>query len=139
MTRDRSGRSDDLVDLAKITRGFVTFADDGGSQVPIRPLGVSDHRVCLKTEEEHDATPNDRDHQGLNQGTAFTADERSTFGVHGLLPPHVESLDEQLVRAYEAYQRKDDDLERHTYLRALKAYGSHRPSVRLPDRDRKMR
>ena len=34
-------------------------------------------------------------------------------------PPHVESLDEQLVRAYEAYKRKDDDLERHIYLRAL--------------------
>jgi malate dehydrogenase (oxaloacetate-decarboxylating) len=51
--------------------------------------------------------------QGLNQGTAFTEDERSTLGLHGLLPPHFESLDEQLVRAYEAYQRKDDDLERH--------------------------
>jgi len=44
---------------------------------------------------------------------------RSTFGLHGLLPPHVESLDAQVVRAYEAYQRKDDDLERHIYLRAL--------------------
>ena len=31
----------------------------------------------------------------------------------------VETLDEQVVRAYEAYQRKDDDLERHIYLRAL--------------------
>ena len=39
--------------------------------------------------------------------------------MHGLLPPHVESLEEQVVRAYEAYQRKDDDLERHIYLRAL--------------------
>jgi malate dehydrogenase (oxaloacetate-decarboxylating) len=57
--------------------------------------------------------------QGLNKGTAFTADERSMFGLHGLLPPHIESLDEQLVRAFEAYQRKDDDLERHIYLRAL--------------------
>jgi malate dehydrogenase (oxaloacetate-decarboxylating) len=41
--------------------------------------------------------------QGLNKGTAFTEDERSTLGLHGLLPPHVESLDEQVVRAYEAY------------------------------------
>jgi len=55
---------------------------------------------------------------GLNKGTAFTEEERSTFGLHGLLPPHVESLEEQVVRAYEAYQRKDDDLERHIYLRA---------------------
>ena len=58
-------------------------------------------------------------HQGLNKGTAFTEEERNKFGLHGLLPPHVESLEEQAVRAYGAYQRKDDDLERHIYLRAL--------------------
>src|SRR3989475_5993108 len=55
----------------------------------------------------------------LNKSTAFTEEERSKFGLHGLLPPHVESLEEQVVRAYEAYKRKDDDLERHIYLRAL--------------------
>jgi malate dehydrogenase (oxaloacetate-decarboxylating) len=59
------------------------------------------------------------DRPGLNKGTAFTEDERSKLRLHGLLPPHVESLDEQVVRAYEAYRRKDDDLERHIYLRAL--------------------
>ena len=57
--------------------------------------------------------------QGMNKGTAFTDEERAEFGLHGLLPPIVETLDEQVVRAYEAYQRKDDDLERHIYLRAL--------------------
>jgi malate dehydrogenase (oxaloacetate-decarboxylating) len=57
--------------------------------------------------------------QGLNKGTAFTEEERTKFGLDGLLPPHVESLEEQVVRAYEAYKRKDDDLERHIYLRAL--------------------
>ena len=55
----------------------------------------------------------------VNKGTAFTEDERSHLGLHGLLPPHIESLDEQVTRAYEAYQRKNDDLERHIYLRAL--------------------
>src|SRR5215831_10462099 len=57
--------------------------------------------------------------QGLNKGTAFTEEERTHFGLHGLLPPQVEILGEQVVRAYEAYQRKDDDLERHIFLRAL--------------------
>lgn len=57
--------------------------------------------------------------QGLNKGTAFTEEERMQFGLNGLLPPHVESLEEQVARAYEAYKRKDDDLERHIYLRAL--------------------
>ena len=55
----------------------------------------------------------------LNKGTAFGDAERTQFGLHGLLPPHVETLEEQVVRAYEAYVRKDDDLERHIYLRAL--------------------
>src|SRR6201987_3958970 len=54
-----------------------------------------------------------------NKGTAFTEEERTEFGLQGLLPPYVETLDEQVARAYEAYQRKDDDLERHIYLRAL--------------------
>jgi len=57
--------------------------------------------------------------QGLNKGTAFTTEERSKFGLHGLLPPLIESLDQQVVRAYEAYQKKSDDLERHIYLRSL--------------------
>ena len=57
--------------------------------------------------------------QTLNKGTAFTAEERARFGLHGLLPPQIETLAEQVVRAYGAYKRKDDDLERHIYLRAL--------------------
>ena len=55
----------------------------------------------------------------LNKGTAFTEVERRQLGLEGLLPPHVDTLEEQVVRAYEAYKRKDDDLERHIYLRAL--------------------
>jgi malate dehydrogenase (oxaloacetate-decarboxylating) len=59
------------------------------------------------------------DTPALNKGTAFTQEERTEFGLKGLLPPHVETLDEQAVRAYEAFQKKDNDLERHIYLRAL--------------------
>jgi malate dehydrogenase (oxaloacetate-decarboxylating) len=55
----------------------------------------------------------------LNAGTAFTLVERARFGLHGLLPPAVETLDQQCLRAYRAYQRKDNDLERHIFLRAL--------------------
>jgi malate dehydrogenase (oxaloacetate-decarboxylating) len=58
-------------------------------------------------------------HPMLNKGTAFTDEERAKFGLLGLLPPQVETLAEQVVRAYEAYKRKNDDLERHIYLRAL--------------------
>jgi malate dehydrogenase (oxaloacetate-decarboxylating) len=55
----------------------------------------------------------------LNKGTAFTEDERESFGLNGLLPPVVESLDDQYVRAYQAFSLKSNDLERHIYLRQL--------------------
>ncbi len=54
-----------------------------------------------------------------NKGTAFDDDERATFGLHGLLPPSVESLEQQVGRAYEAFKAKETDLERHIYLRQL--------------------
>ena len=41
----------------------------------------------------------------LNKGTAFSYDERTNLQLHGLLPPRIETLEEQVVRAYEAYLR----------------------------------
>jgi len=55
----------------------------------------------------------------LNKGTAFTLLERQALGLDGLLPPAVETIEEQSFRAYKAYLRKPDDLERHIYLRQL--------------------
>src|SRR5262249_9046093 len=55
----------------------------------------------------------------FNKGTAFTAEERRAFRLLGLLPPHEETLEQQVARAYEAYQEKPNDLERHIYLRQL--------------------
>jgi malate dehydrogenase (oxaloacetate-decarboxylating) len=54
-----------------------------------------------------------------NKGTAFNDDERIAFALEGLLPPQVESIQEQSARAYEAYKAKTSDLERHIYLRQL--------------------
>jgi malate dehydrogenase (oxaloacetate-decarboxylating) len=58
-------------------------------------------------------------HPVLNKGTAFTAAEREAFGLDGLLPLAVETLEQQCVRAYEAYKLKPNDLERYIYLRQL--------------------
>lgn len=54
-----------------------------------------------------------------NKGTAFSELERRRHGLLGLLPPHVETLQEQAARCWAAYLAKDTDLERHIYLRAL--------------------
>ncbi len=59
---------------------------------------------------------------GLNKGTAFTHAERTMFGLVGLLPDSVETLDQQLVRTHAEFDRLHDDLERHVYMRALQDY-----------------
>jgi len=55
----------------------------------------------------------------LNKGTAFTDEERREFGLLGLLPPHVSTVEEQLERNYENYRRKESDIERYIFLMAL--------------------
>lgn len=60
----------------------------------------------------------------LNKGTAFTADERDRLGLHGLLPPVVETLDHQLDRVDAEYRTKGTDLGRHIFLRLLQERNS---------------
>ncbi|HWE36702.1 MAG TPA: NAD-dependent malic enzyme [Isosphaeraceae bacterium] len=55
----------------------------------------------------------------FNKGSAFSASERDAFGLRGLLPPHVGSLEEQVTRRYRDFQDKRSDLQQHTYLRDL--------------------
>jgi malate dehydrogenase (oxaloacetate-decarboxylating) len=54
-----------------------------------------------------------------NKGTAFSADERETFGLDGLLPMRELTLDEQIERLKENYAQATDDLARYVFLRAL--------------------
>ncbi|MGH6664900.1 MAG: NAD-dependent malic enzyme, partial [Pseudolabrys sp.] len=55
----------------------------------------------------------------LNKGTAFTEEERDTFGLHGLLPPTVVTMDEQIARRLQAFREFSTDLERYAFLRDL--------------------
>lgn len=55
----------------------------------------------------------------LNKGSAFTREERLELGLLGLLPPHIASVEDQLTRTYENYQRKESDLERFIFLASL--------------------
>jgi malate dehydrogenase (oxaloacetate-decarboxylating)(NADP+) len=54
-----------------------------------------------------------------NKGTAFTVKERAEFGLEGLLPPSVESLDRQVERVMHHLDAKPTDLERYIYLTGL--------------------
>ncbi len=55
----------------------------------------------------------------FNKGTAFTETERDAFGLHGLLPPHVGTLDEQVSRRLAVLHRFASELERYAFLREL--------------------
>ncbi len=55
----------------------------------------------------------------LNKGSAFTQDERRSFNLEGLLPLKIESIEDQLGRAYEQFCSFHDDLDKHIYLRNI--------------------
>ncbi|MGK9061551.1 NAD-dependent malic enzyme [Pseudomonas asiatica] len=55
----------------------------------------------------------------LNKGTAFTRVEREQFQLQGLLPAKVETLEEQVVRAYRQFGERPTPLDKHVYLRSL--------------------
>jgi len=55
----------------------------------------------------------------LNKGTCFTRAEREALGLVGLLPPSIQTEDEQFVRAYENYLRADGDVRKYLFLAGL--------------------
>jgi malate dehydrogenase (oxaloacetate-decarboxylating) len=55
----------------------------------------------------------------LNKGTAFSEDERDAFDLHGLLPPHVGTLDEQIARRLHALERQPNPFSKYAFLRDL--------------------
>ncbi|BBZ46708.1 NAD-dependent malic enzyme [Mycobacterium parmense] len=53
------------------------------------------------------------------KGTAFTEDERRKFGLLGLLPTAVKTIDEQAAHCWHEFSTRRDGLDQHIYLRAL--------------------
>lgn len=56
----------------------------------------------------------------FNKGSAFPNEERKQFKLHGLLPPNIQTLDEQVQRAYEQYKSRADDLAKNTFMASMK-------------------
>jgi len=55
----------------------------------------------------------------LNKGTAFTKEERDTFALHGLLPPHEGTLEQQLDRRKKALDNQPTSFGKYTFMRDL--------------------
>ncbi|KAL9647365.1 hypothetical protein ABK040_011729 [Willaertia magna] len=57
----------------------------------------------------------------FNKGTAFSAEERKKYGLRGLLPPRVETITHQLVRALTQFRSFKNPIEKYIYLMSLQA------------------
>lgn len=55
----------------------------------------------------------------LNKGTAFSPAEQREFGLTGMVPPHISTLAEQIVRTWENFDGKANNIEKYIYLRSL--------------------
>ena len=55
----------------------------------------------------------------LNKGTAFTDNERDVFELHGFLPPHLGSLEDQIERRMAALRALPSGRDRYVFLRGL--------------------
>ncbi|RYP55710.1 hypothetical protein DL771_012451 [Monosporascus sp. 5C6A] len=56
----------------------------------------------------------------FNRGSAHTLEERHEFNLTGLLPQSVQTLEQQVARAYQQYSSRHDDLAKNTFLASLK-------------------
>ena len=56
-----------------------------------------------------------------NKGSAFLPSERNEFKLYGHLPPNVQTLEEQVRRAYQQYSSRSDELAKNTFMESMKA------------------
>ncbi|HSO29245.1 MAG TPA: NAD-dependent malic enzyme [Candidatus Sulfomarinibacteraceae bacterium] len=86
----------------------------------MRPLPAPFDRMAAGLPVELDMTGGELlNSRFLTKDMAFPLEERTEFGLHGLLPDRVFSMDEQLALEHEHIARKSDDLERYIGLAAL--------------------
>jgi malate dehydrogenase (oxaloacetate-decarboxylating) len=83
--------------------------------VPAKSTPASDTQVIRTALSGYDLLL----HPGLNKGTAFTEEERDAFALHGLLPPHIGTLQDQRERRKRALDNEPTDFGKYVLMRDL--------------------
>lgn len=78
------------------------------------PLSTSGQQECALVGMSLLQTP------FFNKGSAFSKEERQDFGLEGLLPSQINSLEEQVERAYDQYRTQHTPLGKNTFMTSLK-------------------
>ena len=76
---------------------------------------IASGKICLVSLSGYDLINSPR----LNKGTAFSYKERDAFDLHGLLPPHNGTLDEQVERRLQALRSQPNAFSKYSFLRDL--------------------
>lgn len=76
---------------------------------------IASGKICLVSLSGYDLINSPR----LNKGTAFSDNERDAFDLHGLLPPHNGTLDEQVERRLQALRSQPNAFSKYSFLRDL--------------------
>jgi malate dehydrogenase (oxaloacetate-decarboxylating) len=116
----RQGTSTDVQILSKSV--VAATPDKARSSGHTRQTAPNVHGVLEAPRGQLSSRRRGRDlisHSLLNKGAGFTEEERDAFGLRGLLPTRVMSIEEQVDLELEHVRRKTDDLERYIGLAAL--------------------
>ncbi|EME46796.1 malic oxidoreductase-like protein [Dothistroma septosporum NZE10] len=86
----------------------------GRSKFEHLPLSTSGPQECAITGKALLNTPY------LNKGSAFSEDERKQFDLEGLLPSRINTIEEQVKRAYDQYQTHKTPIGKNTFMTSMK-------------------
>src|SRR5271170_6016975 len=87
----------------------------GGMKMNKQPQSTASEKALQVSLSGYDLINSPR----LNKGTAFSDRERDVFDLHGLLPPHVGNLDEQVDRRMRALAGQPTSFHKYVFLRDL--------------------
>lgn len=116
----------ELLDLRPAFNNECKQILTSAARIQWSPRMSTESRVEFKTSERANSwTDVDQgtavlENPRFNKGSVFPDDERREFGLRGLLPRRVQTVEQQLDRAYRQYKERSTDVGKNTFMASLK-------------------